>query len=69
MRKFAWLALSVLAILATVALVTIMRGKPENRAPVYCAGHGGRLWAENSADARAMFWCVLPAAQQTATAA
>jgi signal transduction histidine kinase len=31
--------------------------------------HGGRLWAENSADGGAMFRCVLPAAQQTAAAA
>jgi PAS domain S-box-containing protein len=31
--------------------------------------HGGRLWAENSAEGGAMFRCVLPTAQQTAAAA
>jgi PAS domain S-box-containing protein len=31
--------------------------------------HGGRLWAENSAGGGALFRCVLPAAQPTATAA
>jgi len=31
--------------------------------------HGGRLWAENSADGGAMFRCVLAAAQQTAATA